>query len=84
MHLLNSSHIRRKLEQGANLRALLQPTSKPREVVNELYLTILSRYPTEEEMQVFAAYSQSSEGRQRAGLDLAWALINSAEFQFRH
>jgi len=84
LHLLNSSHIRRKLEQGANLRALLQPATKPREMVNELYLTILSRYPTEEEMQIFVAYSQSSEGRQRAGLDLAWALINSAEFQFRH
>ncbi len=84
LHLLNSSHIQRKLEQGAKLRALLQPAAKPREVVNDLYLTILSRYPTEEEMQLFVAYSQSSEGRQRAGLDLAWALINSAEFQFRH
>jgi len=84
LHLLNSSHIRRKLEEGAKLRVLLQSAAKPREMVSELYLTILSRYPTEEEMQVFAAYSQPSEGRQRAGLDLAWALINSSEFQFRH
>ncbi len=84
LHLLNSSHIRRKLEQGVKLRTLLQSGSKPREVVTDLYLTILSRYPTDEEVQIFTAYSQSSESRQRAGLDLAWALINSAEFQFRH
>jgi len=84
LHLLNSSHIRQKLEQGSKLRALLQSASNPREVVNQLYLTILSRWPTDEELQIAAAYSQSPESRQRAGLDLAWALMNSAEFQFRH
>jgi hypothetical protein len=84
LHLLNSSHIRDKLEQSSRLRALLQSAGNLREEVNQLYLTILSRYPTDTELQIAVAYSQSSESRQQAGLDLAWALINSAEFQFRH
>jgi hypothetical protein len=80
LHLLNSSHIRNKLEQGPKLRALVQSTSSPRDVANVLYLTILSRYPTAEELAAVQAYAAP----QRVGADLLWALINSAEFQFRH
>jgi hypothetical protein len=49
LHLLNSSHIQRKLDQGPNMKALFNPKRKPEEVIEELYLTILSRPPTEEE-----------------------------------
>ena len=85
LRLLHPSHIQRKLEQSDMPRALpQQPQNKPRDVVDELYLTILSRHPTDEEMKIVAAYNQTSPGNRRAGLDLAWALINSAEFQFRH
>jgi hypothetical protein len=85
LHLLNSSHIQRKLEQGRKLQGLLQGKSPLREKVNELYLTILSRYPTDEEWQNVMAYSQSGVVKEReALLDLAWALINSAEFLYRH
>ncbi|MCX7045838.1 MAG: DUF1553 domain-containing protein [Candidatus Sumerlaeota bacterium] len=84
LHLRNSSHIRSKLEQSALLRALLNSGGKPRDIVNEIYLTILSRYPTDEEFNVVVAYKQAAENNQGVGLDIAWALINSAEFQYRH
>ena len=85
LHLLNSSHIQRKIEQSAKIKALLQSAKgKPRGVVDALYLTILSRYPTDEEVRIVTAYSKTAELSQRAGLDLAWALMNSAEFQHRH
>jgi len=84
LHLLNSSHIRRKLEQGAKVRALLQPAGNLRDVANGLYLAILSRYPTAEELAVVQTYAQTGDNRRQAGSDLLWALINSAEFQFRH
>jgi hypothetical protein len=85
LHLLNSSHIQRKIEQSSKLRALMQSRVKPREVATGLYLTILSRFPTDEELKAVAAYSQSGtvKGRE-AAVDLAWALINSAEFLYRH
>ena len=54
LHMLNSTHIRRKIEQGPNLRSLFQGGANPREGVGKLYLTILSRYPTDAELQVLA------------------------------
>ena len=46
LHMLNSSHIQRKLEQGPKLKAIFESGRKPQEIVEELYLTILSRLPT--------------------------------------
>jgi len=119
LHLLNSSHIQRKLEQGPKLRALLDPARPATVIADELYLTILSRLPTPEERKAIdvpvaatpapatgrpvpaAAVSPTKAGKspaQKKGppprgpspkrredwLDVAWALINSNEFLYRH
>lgn len=89
LHLLNSSHIQRKLEQGSRLRALFESRRAPKEILTSLYLTILSRPPTGSELAIVQAHFQAkAEGgfpaRRAAAVDVAWALINSAEFLFRH
>lgn len=85
LHLLNSSHIQRKIEQSVKLRQWLQARRRPQETITGLYLTILSRFPTEEELKIVTEYSQSGVGGSReAMMDLTWALINSAEFLYRH
>ena len=85
LHLLNSSHIQLKIQQSAALRAILQAGGKPRDPIDRLYLTVLSRYPTEEELKTVAAYFQSVQGNKwPAAVDLTWALINSTEFLCRH
>ncbi len=84
LHLLNSTHIRNKLEQSAKLRALIEHEAAPGAAITELYLTILSRLPTAEERAAVQAYQKSAQNPQHAALDLAWALINNSEFQFRH
>jgi hypothetical protein len=87
LHLLNSTHIQAKIQQSVTLRALLQaqPGGKPRDPIDRIYLAILSRYPTEAELKVVAAYFQPAQGnRWPAAVDLAWSLINGAEFQYRH
>jgi hypothetical protein len=85
LHLLNSSHVQRKIEQSWKLQAIAQSAKKPREVVEGLYLTILSRYPTEEELAIIRAYAKSGSAPRREVLvDLAWALVNSPEFLYRH
>jgi hypothetical protein len=85
LHILNSSHIQRKIRQGPKLQRLLQASGGSQEIAEELYLTILSRFPTQEELKTFAEYAQSgiAPGRE-ALLDLAWALMNSVEFLYRH
>jgi hypothetical protein len=91
LHMLNSSHIQLKIQQSAKLRALLQPGGRPAVPVEGIYLTILSRYPTAEEMKVVAGYYQSASGapaapaaRWAAVVDIAWALVNTPEFLYRH
>ena len=85
LHLLNSSHIQRKIEQSRKLRFLMQvKKGNPRATVNGLYLTILSRFPTADELQIVSGYAQSGAKGREAAVDLAWALINSAEFLYRH
>ncbi len=55
------------------------------EILDELYLTILSRFPTPEELKTVAGHSQAAGVKGREVLvDLAWALINGSEFLYRH
>jgi hypothetical protein len=85
LHLLNSTHVQRKIETSPKFQLLLRSAKNPQGLVTGMYLTILSRFPTPEEQKTVAAYSQSGgvKGRE-AMVDLAWALINSAEFLYRH
>lgn len=86
LHLLNSSHIQRKLEQGVPQLVQGFNRSKPRESVEVLYLTILSRYPSDDEAKIVGEYFRSGTAKKsREPLnDVAWALVNSAEFLYRH
>ncbi|NQT40783.1 MAG: DUF1553 domain-containing protein [Planctomycetes bacterium] len=84
LHLLNSSHIQSKLEQGPAMKALIASGRPPAEIVKTLYLTILSREPTAEELRVVAEYVQATLNRRNAAIDIAWSLINSPEFLYRH
>jgi hypothetical protein len=134
LYLLNSTEVQRKLEQGTNLQAIIGfgGNRKPAEIAEELYLTILSRFPTPEEMKVIEGYGRAQpaspvrprkaaatnvvasssvgtnkpaakpgplgnlgQGPKPAGsaglvkrrddwIDIAWSLINSEEFLYRH
>ncbi len=84
LHLLNSSHIRRKFETSPKLQPLLRSNDMKREeVISQLYLTILSRFPTDEELKTLDTYSKTG-GRGSSARDLAWALVNCPEFSYRH
>ena len=84
LHMLNSSHIQSKLATGPTLRAVLEVNRPPEETVEELYLTILSRRPTQDELKTVAEYVGASGSRRDAAIDIAWALINTTEFLYRH
>jgi len=85
LHLLNSTHVERKIEQNQALKNLARNAKNLRAVAEDLYLTILSRYPTEEELALAKAYSSSGSVKPwEATVDLAWALVNTPEFLYRH
>jgi len=86
LHLLNSSHIYRKIEGSKKLQSVIRAGRRdPRKIATGLYLAILSRFPTEEELKVLNAYAASGiASGSEVHVDLAWALVNSAEFLYRH
>ncbi|HUT93971.1 MAG TPA: DUF1553 domain-containing protein [Thermoguttaceae bacterium] len=84
LHMLNSSHIQQKLERGPKLKAIFATGRKPGDIVEELYLTVLSRRPTDEELKTVAEYVESTRSKNEAAIDVTWALINNTEFLYRH
>jgi hypothetical protein len=85
LHLLNSSHIQLKIQQSQKLRALVQPGNNPRAPIEAVFLTVLSRMPTNQELGIVGAYFQKVPGNKwPAVVDLVWALINTPEFLYRH
>ena len=52
-------------------------------IVDELYLRVLSRQPTEKEYATVVAYEEKAVYKKAAFEDLLWALLNSAEFSHR-
>jgi len=85
LHLLNSSHVQRKLQRGAAIQRVIYSNRSPKEIARRLFLAIVSRFPTKSELKIVAEYSRSGVVEDRDGLlDLAWALVNSAEFLHRH
>ncbi|MGA2439947.1 MAG: DUF1553 domain-containing protein [Tepidisphaeraceae bacterium] len=85
LHLLNSNHIRRKLEQSKWLQSVPMDKGLSPAAISVVYLTILSRFPTADEIQTAMRYSESGVVHGREPLvDLAWALVNSSEFAYQH
>jgi hypothetical protein len=86
LHLLNSSHIQRKIERSWRLRNLLKTGRwNRREAIKGIYLTILSRNPTAAEMAAAEDYAKAQKlNPHQAACDLAWALVNTKEFLYRH
>ena len=83
LHLLNSSHVQKKLLNGGQLAQVLR--NKRGRPMIELYMTILSRTPTAEELTAIEQYGKTGVANARqVAEDVAWALINSAEFLYRH
>ncbi len=86
LHLLNSTHIQGKIDKSWRIKRLIRTSGKNRpKLIRQIYLTILSRYPTRDEIEVFNKYLKDSDVNGKQGvIDLVWALINSKEFLYCH
>jgi len=86
LFLINSSAIQNSLQTSPKIRAVMQAAKGDAgSYIRSLYMLILSRAPTKEEFDTAREYAKTSGlPPQQAAQDLAWALINSKEFLFRH
>ncbi|MCA9137355.1 MAG: DUF1553 domain-containing protein [Planctomycetales bacterium] len=80
LHLLNSNHIQNKINRGPGIEELIRQGRDAWDTTELLYLAILSRQPSEEELNQSAPLCEDASGAK----ELAWILINSDEFLFRH
>jgi hypothetical protein len=86
LHLLNGDTTQQRIRQGKLVETMLQEKKSVAEVIDRLYLTVLSRLPSDIEREKLLAAAGESTGPQlRETLeDVFWALLNSKEFIFNH
>ena len=79
--MINDTSIHQKIKNGAinQLKSLAE-----NELVNQLYLRILARYPTDAEREIGVAHFEELQNHDTAFEDLIWALLNSREFTTNH
>ena len=71
--------------QDGNLIQRLAALEDPAAIAAELYLSVLTRPPQDEEVAEVAAHLEQNPDRRAAALgDLAWALLAAAEFRLNH
>jgi hypothetical protein len=85
LNLINGTSITHCIERGKNLPAWTAQEKDPQQVIRSLYLTSLSRLPTESETTAFAEVLRTHPGGPKLALqDIFWAVLNSNEFIFNH
>jgi hypothetical protein len=86
LQIVGGAGIHRKLTSDSGRCAQLASADMPTtELLDELYLATLSRYPTDEERSLLSPRLEASEFDRRQVIeDLMWSLLNHREFLFQH
>ncbi len=86
LYLLNSSHIQDMIQKSPKLRLMLRLSkNRNNRLINIMYMNLMSRSPTNDEIDIAKEYLQKDGiNKKQAATDLAWALINTKEFLYRH
>ena len=84
--LMNSGEVNRAVVKNRfnALGELLATIPDDDDLTTELFLRCLCREPTKQEIGTMRKYLKSAGNRREAYEDLAWSLVNSAEFQHRN
>jgi hypothetical protein len=69
---------------GSNLVAALNAGLSDSQLVTQLYLTVLSRYPSDDELQIATGNLSANPNHTQAAEDLFWVLFNKVDFIFNY
>jgi len=87
LHVINGDTLNKKLSAGDGYVALLLKLGlSDSRILEHLYLTAYSRYPSDAEKTELLGVLEKSkkQSRQQALEDMVWALLTSKEFLFNH
>jgi hypothetical protein len=83
LYLINDVDIETRIaDPTGRLPQLLRTIPGDAELIEELYLSALSRHPRADELERAVAYFRQSPAREAAAQDVLWALLNVREFLF--
>jgi len=85
LHMLAGSTYTQKLSQaGSRLERLIESGASDRQIVEELCLAGLSRFPSRDEVNELSSLVARNSSRRQALEDLMWGLVTSREFAYKH
>jgi hypothetical protein len=86
LHLMNSPEIAAKIRaRHGTARRLVESSKTPSEIVDDLYLTTLGRYPRSPERElVLQTFKEEGVDRRTAVEDVLWTLLNTKQFIYNH
>lgn len=85
LFLVSSAQLDAKVNKSPRLDELFKGNKTNEEIVDELYLSALSRPVSEDEKRkVMPRIGNDGEARKQSLRNLMWALINTKEFLFNH
>lgn len=87
LHISNGDTVNEKLEaKGNHIEKLLMAKTPPEQIVEDAYLSALSRRPTDKERtRILEVLQKTDEKELRPVIeDIYWALLSSREFLFNH
>lgn len=85
LHLLNGDTVNQKIAQGKFVESRIKAGKKPLEIVDEMYISCLTRKPTDKEYSTLVqVLDENKKDEQNTLNDVFWSLLNSREFIFNH
>jgi hypothetical protein len=86
LFLNNSSNVRAFISRKkGNLADTINLSKEPWEQrIDQMFLSVLTRYPKDSERAKFAAYLQSEPKSENLVEEAIWVLMNMSEFRFNH
>ena len=85
LHVLAGGTYNRKVSaEGGRVDGLVKKGAANDEIVEELYLAALSRFPTDRERSTLRTMIAQADPRRQAIEDLMWGVIASREFAYNH
>jgi hypothetical protein len=83
LFMINDADIHQRIaDSTGRLATLLGRITDDRELIDEMYLTSLSRHPSADEMNSLLEYIGQADSRDEAMQDAMWSLMNVREFLF--
>ena len=85
LFLLNSPQINDKIKNSKTLKGITDNATDVNNLIDNMYLLILSRYPTKNESQILNEYATNNKlNKNQLSNDLVWSLLNTREFILNH